>query len=184
MTSMDNVRAFFALLGKHGSQDVTEILKLFVGDNDAAGPPNIGLTTGNKKTAGPQFNKVVGIMDLFSTLQNSFSQYALDTAPDGNPNTAQLMTGGNMISAEAMLTTGNWKSHWAPTTVAPSPPLSLIDGSDEGGGGGKPTKIPVCAVFTMDDPGSDKIINLALYFDRWKLANDMWDKQNPQHIDK
>lgn len=184
MTSKDTVISFFGLVGKHGSQNITEILKLFVSDTDAAGPPNIGLTTGNPKTSGPQFTKVAGITDLFATLQNSFSKYALDTAPDPNPNNAQLMTGGNMISAEAMLTTGIWKYHWAPTTVKPSPPLSLIDGTDEGGGGGKPTAVPVCAVFTMDDPGSYKIINLALYFDRWALAGNMWDQNNPPHIDK
>ena len=44
------------------------------------------------------------------------------------------------------------------------------------------TQLPMCAVFTMD-PGSGFIINLAFYFDRWKLAHDKWDKNNPPHID-
>jgi len=34
------------------------------------------------------------------------------------------------------------------------------------------------------DAASNLISNLALYFDRWKLAQDKWDKTHPQHIDK
>jgi hypothetical protein len=35
----------------------------------------------------------------------------------------------------------------------------------------------------MDADGT-KIMNLALYFDRWKTGQDLWDKNNPPHIDK
>ena len=60
----------------------------------------------------------------------------------------------------------------------PSPPLSIISPNTQ-----PPSSLPVCAVFTMD-AASNLISNLALYFDRWKLAQDKWDKTHPQHIDK
>ena len=67
---------------------------------------------------------------------------------------------------------------WEPSTVPATPPLSVIQPAQ-----GKSSKLPVCAVFTMDSK-STLIMNLALYFDRWKLGQDLWDKTNPPHIDK
>lgn len=76
-----------------------------------------------------------------------------------------------------MLTVGHVQTSWHAGTVRPSPPMSIIKPA-----AGLITQLPMCAVFTMD-PGSGFIINLAFYFDRWKLAHDKWDKNNPPHID-
>jgi hypothetical protein len=65
-----------------------------------------------------------------------------------------------------------------PTTTPSTPPLSKIPITPNRG-----TTLPVCAVFTMDADGT-KIMNLALYGDRWKTGQDLWDKNNPPHIDK
>ena len=174
----DTVVNFFNLVKTGGSQDIPSIKALFVQDNpQPPGPPNIGLTTG-----GPTFTTQAGIDDMLKTLKKSLPQYGLDPTP--NPNNPQLLIGGNQISVEAILTAGNWKHSWAPTTVAKSPPLSKVKGTDEGGSGGAQTQLPVCAVFTLHSVSPFLIRNLALYFDRWKLAHEKWDKTNPQHIDK
>ena len=177
MAIEDTVRSFFALVGTGGSQNVPSIVVQFVPDNPRPpGPANVGLTTGNPVTAGPQFQGQAGVTDLFTTLRNTFTSYAFDYAPD--PHTPCLMVGNNMIAVEMMVTLGELQNSWNPTTVRPSPPLSII------GPNTRPTSsLPACGVFTMD-PASTKIINLALYFDRWKLAQDKWDKTNPPHIDK
>lgn len=178
----DTVISFFNLVKTGGPQTIASIQALFVPDQpQPPGPAFIGLTTGNPPI-GPQFTGQNGVGDLFQTLQNSFSAYGLDPTPDpGNP---QLLMGGNMIAVEAMLDTGSWKHSWVPTTQGKSRPLSYILGTAEGGGGGRPGQLPVCAVFTLDGTSPFLITNLALYFDRWKLSHDKWDQTNPQHIDK
>jgi hypothetical protein len=174
MAITDTVNSFFGLVGTEGSQDIPSIKNLFVPDKNPPGPPNIGLTTG-----GPQFLGQDGIDDLFTTLSNTFSQYGFD--PASGPNTVpQPLAGANKIAVEAILTTGHVQKKWHPHHVKATPPLSKIEPA-----GGDNTQLPVCAVFTMDDDGNlYRIINLALYFDRWKLAQDKWDKNNPPHIDK
>jgi hypothetical protein len=111
---------------------------------------------------------------MFTTLNNTFYNWAFD--PTQKP--PLQLTNGSMIAVEATLTTGHVVNNWYPNTVAATPPLSAIPATP-----GKGTNLPVCAVFTMD-PGSTKIMNLALYFDRWKLGQDLWDKKHPPHIDK
>lgn len=99
MASADIVENFFGLVGTGGSQDIYSITQLFVPDlPNPPGPPNIGLTTGNPTTAGPQFLGQAGVDDLFATLNSTYPQYAIDLAPDPNPNTAQLLIGGHMIA--------------------------------------------------------------------------------------
>jgi hypothetical protein len=177
-TPSDTVINFFKLVKTGGSQDIPSIKALFVPDAAPPGPPNIGLTTG-----GPTFTTQAGIGDMFTTLKKSLPQYGLDPKP--NPNNPQLLIGGNQISVEAILTAGTWKHSWdPPNPPGKSRPLSHVMGTDEGGSGGAQTQLPVCAVFTLHSVSPYLIINLALYFDRWKLANDKWDKTHPQHVDK
>ena len=166
---MTTVSDFFSLVQSGGTQVTADIEALFVDDN--AGPPkvpNIGLTTG-----GPQFFYKTGLDDLFGSLKSTFSSWALD--PLQQP--PLELTNGNMIAVEATLTTGSVKNKWNPDAGA-TPPLSKIPPTPNRG-----TTLPVCAVFTMNANGT-KIMNLALYFDRWKLGQDLWDKNNPSHIDK
>ena len=170
---MSTVSDFFSLVQTGGSQNTAKIEALFV--PDSAGPPpvpNIGLTT-----TGPHFTHKKGLDDLFSTLHKTFSSWALD--PVQKP--PRELTNGNMIAVEAVLKTGHVVSPWKPTHVPATAPLAKIQPSHPTHAKG--TTLPVCAVFTMNADGS-KIMNLALYFDRWKMGMDLWDQKNPPHIDQ
>jgi hypothetical protein len=168
---MTTVSDFFSLVQTGGTQNTAQIEALFV--SDSAGPPpvpNIGLTQG-----GPQFSYKLGLDDLFSSLKDTFSSWALD--PKQNP--PLELANGNMRAVEATLNLGSVQKQWSPYAGS-TPPLSRIPVTP-----GKSSKLPLCAVFTMDSNADDaKIKNLALYFDRWKLGQDLWDKNNPKHIDK
>jgi hypothetical protein len=165
------IAAFFGVVGPPGSspqhQNIAVMQSLFVQDNPPGNPiyPNIGLTTG-----GPQFTGQQAIHTLFHQLFTSFPDIVFAPA-----NGLQL-TDGNTIAIEATLSTGVQVAQWFQDKLA-SPPLSPI----------VPDKkhhsdyLPVCAVFTFDK-NSGLIQNLALYFDRWKLAKDLWDGANPKQI--
>jgi hypothetical protein len=144
---------------------IANIQALFVPDVPAPpGPPNVGLTTG-----GPQFNSQAGIHSLFAGLSASFPNLVL-----AYPNTLRPED-GNVVAVEAILTTGAQAAPWAPPGANPSPPLSVIQPAPFPG---QPSILPLCAVFTFDR-SSGNIQNLALYFDRWKLAMDLWDGAHP-----
>ena len=168
---MTTISDFFLLVQTGGSQNIPQIKALFVGNN--AGPPpvpNIGLTQG-----GPQFKFQAGLDDLFSSLNNTFKSWALD--PAQNP--PLELANGNMRAVEANLTLDSVKHKRNPAAGA-TPPLSKIPITPN-----RSTTLPLCAVFTMDSAASNALIkNLALYFDRWKLGHDLWDKNHPTHIDK
>jgi hypothetical protein len=162
------IASFFAVVGPAGSSpqhhNVPVMQSLFVQDTPPGNPiyPNIGLTTG-----GPQFTGQRHIGVLFQQLFASFPDIVFAPA-----NGLQL-TDGNTTAIEATLSTGNQIARWLPGGHA-SAPLSPIvpDGRHSS------QYLPVCAVFTFDT-GSGLIQNLALYFDRWKLAKDLWDGANP-----
>jgi hypothetical protein len=168
---MTTVSDFFSLVQTGGTQNTAQIEALFVGDS--AGPPpipNIGLTQG-----GPQFYYKAGLDDLFSSLHDTFSSWALD--PKQNP--PLELANGNRRAVEATLSLGSVKKKWDPDAGA-TPPLSRIPVTPN-----RSSTLPLCAVFTMDSNADNaKIMNLALYFDRWKMGQDLWDKNNPTHIDK
>ena len=165
------IAAFFGVVGPPGSspqhQNIAVMQSLFVQDNPQANPifPNIGLTTG-----GPQFTGQQAIHTLFQQLFTSFPNIVFAPA-----NGLQL-TDGNTIAIEATLSTGVQVAQWFQGKLA-SPPLSPI----------VPDKkhhsdyLPVCAVFTFEN-SSGLIQNLGLYFDRWKLAKDLWDGATPKQI--
>jgi hypothetical protein len=168
---MTTISDFFVLVQTGGSQNIPQIKALFVGNNLGPPPvPNIGLTT-----SGPQFKFQAGLDDLFNSLNHTFTSWALDAAQ-----TPPLeLANGNMRAVEAKLTLNSVKNKWNPAAGA-TPPLSKIPVT-----AGRSTTLPVCAVFTMDSAASNALINnLALYFDRWKLGQDLWDKTHPTHIDK
>ena len=154
---------FFQIVSD-GTHNVAGIQNLFVLDSKGSPYPNVGLTTG-----GPQFQFQKGIAILFTALFASFPDLVFSRANALQP------TDGNTIAVEAILDTGPHAAKWAPKGAPISPPIQLID--PKGGG----SNLPVCAVFTFDG-GSNSIKNLGLYFDRWKLAMDLWDRSNPSHL--
>jgi hypothetical protein len=164
MTHLTAVETFRQLVNAH---NVAPVQGLFV--QDIAGPPpypNVGLTTG----VGPQFKFQNGIGILFTALFASFPNLVFSYVNTLRP------VDGDTIAVEALLTTGAHEVQWAPQGAPVSPPLSLIEPKGHGS-----TDLPVCAVFLFDH-GSDLIKNLGLYFDRWKLAMDLWDRAHPSHL--
>jgi hypothetical protein len=165
MTHLNAVDTFRQLVNAH---NVAPVQALFVPDN--AGPPpypNVGLTTG----VGPQFTFQNGIGILFTALFASFPNLVFSYVNTLRPED------GNTIAVEALLTTGPHVAKWAPQGAPVSPPLSLIEPHGSGS-----TNLPVCAVFLFESNHSDLIKNLGLYFDRWKLAMDVWDRVHPSHL--
>jgi len=164
MTHKTAVDTFRQTVNAH---NVAHVQGLFV--QDIAGPPpypNVGLTTG----VGPQFTFQSGIGILFRSLFASFPNLVLSYVNTIRPED------GNTVAVEALLTTGPHAAQWAPPGAPVSPPISLIEAKGHGS-----TNLPVCAVFLFDG-GSDLIKNLGLYFDRWKLAMDLWDRAHPSHL--
>jgi hypothetical protein len=165
------IAAFFGVVSPAGSspqhQNIAFMQSLFVQDHPTGNPryPNIGLTTG-----GPQFTGQQAIHILFHQLFTSFPDVVFAPA-----NGLQL-TDGNTTAIEATLSTGIQVAPWFQGKLA-SPPLSPI----------VPDKkhhsdyLPVCAVFTFEKH-SGLIRNLGLYFDRFKLASDLWDGASPKQI--
>ena len=165
------------------SQNVGAMQGLFVQNTPVANPiyPNVGLTTG-----GPQFTGQAAIHVLFTHLFHVFPDIVFA------PANGLRLTDGNTIGIEATLSTGKQPHgrQWLPGGNA-SPPMSPVvpDGNHQ------VQNLPVCAVFTFDPtPNSSLIQNLALYFDRWRMAvgtpasagkpaiPGLWDHANPQHL--
>lgn len=157
----------FRQLVSAGANNVAAIQALFVGDA-APGPPNVGLTTG-----GPQFTNQKNIGYLFAALHDSFPNLVLQY-----PSNLRLAA-GDTVAVEAVLDTGAHVQRWQPQNAPASPPISLIDPV-----GRRSQTLPVCAVFKfVTVGGNDLIKNLALYFDRWQMAKDLWDGANPPHVE-
>lgn len=185
MTYTQTLATFFQVVSPAGStpvsQNVGVMQGLFVQNTPAANPiyPNVGLTTG-----GPQFTGQPAIHVLFTHLFHCFPDMVFA------PANALQLTDGNTIAVEATLSTGKQPMGrpWAPGGNA-SPPISPVvpDGNHQS------QNLAVCAVFTFDPTGS-LIQNLALYFDRWKMAvgtpassgkpaiPGLWDHANPAHL--
>ena len=166
MTHLTAVDTFRTTVNAH---IVAPVQGLFVPDNKGSPPyPNVGLTTG----VGPQFKYQNGIGILFTALFASFPNLVLSYVNNVRPQSQD----GNTVTVEALLTTGPHEAIWAPNGAPVSPPLALIEPKGHGS-----TDLPVCAVFLFDD-SSDQIKNLGLYFDRWRLAMDVWDRVHPAHL--
>jgi hypothetical protein len=180
-TPTQTLATFFQVVSPAGStpvsQSVSTMQSLFVLDRPAPPPnaiyPNVGLTTG-----GPQFTGQVAVGVLFAHLFHCFPDMVFA------PANGLRLTDGNNIAIEALLSTGLHRvgRPWAPGGHA-SPPISPIvpDGNHQS------QNLPVCAVFTFNASDS-LILNLALYFDRWKMAvgtpgsPGLWDHANPAHL--
>jgi hypothetical protein len=168
MSYLDTIENFRQLVSA-GVNNVANIQALFVPDDPTlGGPPNVGLTTG-----GPQFTAQGGIYSLFTGLYQSFPHLVLRYPTGRRPED------GNTVAVEALLTTGVQNQQWAPPGAAASPPISHIVPSGAKGGS---VDLPLCAVFLFY-PGTGLIQNLALYFDRWQMAKDLWDGSHPGHLE-
>jgi hypothetical protein len=185
MSYAQTIATFFKVVGPIGGgtewQVVSIMQGLFVPDDPKrGGPPNVGLTTG-----GPQFQGQANIGVLFTHLFHCFPDMVFA------PANGLRLADGKTIAIEATLSTGIHPAGrpWAPSGHV-SPPISNIIPS----GANQVQNLPVCAVFTFDPtPNSSLIQNLALYFDRWRMAvgwttpagvvtYGLWDHAHPPHL--
>jgi hypothetical protein len=169
--SSATIAAFLGVVGPAGSSpqhhDIPFMQSLFVQDTPQGNPmfPNIGLTTG-----GPQFTGQRAIGILFQELFTSFPDLVFA------PANGLRLTDGNTIGIEATLSTGIQVAAWSPGGNASHPLSPIVPDKKH-----RSDYLPVCAIFTFG--GNCLIQNLGLYFDRWKLAIDLWDGSNPPHLD-
>jgi len=169
MSQAQTLATFFQILGPAGPlnwHDPIALRNLFTQNSGPPGNPtfpNVGLTTGQ----GPQFNGRAKILTLFQHLFTCFPQVSL------TPINALRPIDGNTTVVETTLGTGPQAASWAPGGN-PSAPLSNVVPNNA-----NRVNLPVCAVFTFN---GDPIQNLALYFDRYSLANGLWDKVHPPHL--
>jgi hypothetical protein len=141
-------------------QDVNYLVdNLFCHDNAMDRTPSVGLIDHN----GPQFLGAQEVKGLFRQLFNTFPDFRLTPlvwasryySPDGK---------GIVIQAQLF---GTFQSNWFQRPSPHySPPLS-----DLAPGRNRSTDLPACAVFSFDDDG--RIVNLAIYFDRDRMAREL-----------
>ncbi len=177
MSYLDTIETFRQLVsaGAAGNDvNVGAIVDLFV--SDAAGPATVGLTLGTA-SLGPWFSGKTGpnsITSLFTALNQSFPNLALTYPNNERP------ADGDTVVVEALLNTGPQGAQWGPQGAAASPPISPIHPAPVGKPNGS-QNLPVCAVFRFGAGGGIRI--LSLYFDRWRLAQDLWDGMHPPNLE-
>jgi hypothetical protein len=115
------------------------------------------------------------LTSLFTALSQSFPGLSLTY-----PNPERPADGGT-VAVEAVLNTGPQNADWQPQGAGHSPPISSIGHAPHAKPHGS-VNLPVCAVFRFDGGGGG-IQNLAMYFDRWRLAKDLWDVAHPANLD-
>jgi hypothetical protein len=179
---VQQIELFRQLVSAGGAAvNVGVIVNLFVPDAPSPpGPASVGLTLGAASPVptpvGPWFYGQYGpksITSVFTALNQSFPDLVL-TYPN-----AKRLEDGSTVAVEASLDTGKQNADWHPVGAGASPPISNIVHAPHAKPNGS-LHLPVCAVFTFDPtPGSILIQNLALYFDRYRMAKDLWDGNHP-----
>jgi hypothetical protein len=143
--------------------------------------PSVGIG-GNTQGLGPVFTGNTAITALFTELLSSFPSLTFTAYPTpGSPVFCVAQNNTNLIMIQAQLFTGDHVKQWFPPYAGAarryySKPLSDIVPAPA-----QPNHsyVPVCAVFTFDPLNpivapQYKILNLALYLDRWQFAADLW----------
>jgi hypothetical protein len=116
--------------------------------------------------AGPQFPTPSAVKIVLKQIVSSFPHATFKPVPSAAA--AVYCSSGNTIMVQAQLSTGKHQKPWFPFGHdAYSKPLSDIE----------PDKtqfafVPACTVFLFDN--AQKIVNLAIYMDRWQMAVDLW----------
>jgi hypothetical protein len=167
-----NFLTYFTLGNAHyghvGDQNTAgTLMTLFSGD-DTQNPlnfPIVGITDHGDANQyvlmGPGFVGQAEIQILFNQLFTSFA--ALAFVDIGFP---WMSSDDQKVIAVRLNLQGTQQHPWfAPGHPKYSLPLSELSAAQ------KPSIIPTCAVFTFNN--SQKIVNLALYMDRYKLMSDL-----------
>jgi hypothetical protein len=189
MANIDTAKAFFTAFAATPTANQianTIVPNLFSPDTPPAPAapvtPSLGIAGGIQSNAnpplsigpvdGPQFLGRSAIITCLTQIVTSFPTSIFKTLPVGKPPVYCSSSDGNMIIVTAMLHTGNqakakpWFSYGHP---AYSKPLSDIEPD-----GTQTSDVPACAVFTFDTTNPGRILNLAIFMDRWQMAVDLW----------
>jgi hypothetical protein len=166
-TNMDTVTAFFKVFASTpANSDIDNLVDTYFSASASLGI-SPGGDTQQGPQLGPQFPTPAGVKTAFKQIVASFPHATFAPFPLP-PATAVYCSNGNTIIVQAQLNTGKHIKPWFPFGSDPySKPLSDIE----------PDKtqfafVPACAVFTFDN--AQKILNLAIYMDRWQMAVDLW----------
>jgi hypothetical protein len=186
MANIDTVNTFFNAFAVTPSppQIAAFVPNLFSPDTPAGNPasPSLGIAGGNQTNAnpplsigpqlGPQFQGRSAIITCFTQLVASFRAPTFTTLPPANP-VYCYSPDGNTITVPAILHTDRHVKPWFPFGhVLYSKPLSDLEPD-----GTQISDVPACAVFTFDTTGGNppnRILNLAIFMDRWQMAVDLW----------
>jgi len=156
------LKSFIDAINGQQLQDLMDQFCLDSGSG-ANAVPTVGLT--NRQ--GPMFVGRAAIQTLFGQLFKSF-QNMVWTA------TALRLKEGNVIGIELDVT-GRHDREWFQGDPFGSPPFSQIQQGniDPHPGNRRTMNIPAFAVFTFDGSANCLVQNLALYFDRYKLMDQL-----------
>jgi hypothetical protein len=186
MPNIDTVKAFFTAFAATPTppQIAAFVPTLFSPDTPAGAPtsPSLGLAGGNQTNAnpplsegpqlGPQFLGQSAIITCFTQIVTSFPGSTFTPLPPGSP-VYCYSSDGNTITVPAILHTDKHTKPWfAFGHPAYSKPLSDLEPD-----GKQISDVPACAVFTFDTTGGNppnRILNLAIFMDRWQMAVDLW----------
>jgi hypothetical protein len=186
MANIDTVRAFFAAFAATptAAQITVFVPNLFSPDTPAGAPtsPSLGIAGGRQTNAapplslgpqaGPQFRGRADIITCFTQIVTSFDTSTFTTLPAANP-VFCFSPDGNTITVPAILHTNNHRKPWFQFGhKAYSKPLSDIEPD-----GTQISDVPACTVFTFDTTAGNpqnRILNLAIFMDRWQMAVDLW----------
>jgi hypothetical protein len=148
---------FASFLVELNVQNVEGVVALFCADSSSGAKPSlpyVGLTT-----EGPSFKGAKEITDLFQSLFTAFPD--LKFAPLGVLHSSELPT---KIVVQATLN-GTHKGVWSPSSTRASSPINNVSATN------LPFQVPACAIFSFDD--NFKITTLGVYFDRYKIIDDL-----------
>ena len=178
MSNTDTITSFFSVFTPPANTNpnylnLTYLMSLFFQPMGSTTAPNVGIASA---AGSPQFTGAVAVRQLFNRLFMSFPNIVYGPVTGTPYCYSSLDNGvtieGNTITVQTLLTTGVMAERWFPAShKAYSKPLSDIDLDPKAAANSQ--NRPACAVFSFD-PTSNRISNLAIYFDRWQMAVDLW----------
>ena len=156
-TADEAINSFLKLFNAH---DKAGVMKTFCPNGANNKIPSVGLTHD-----GPQFLGAAKVEMLITQMFTSFPDIAL-TPLDDIPDRLYSRKGPTRVALQGRLAAAH-EEDWFPTGHPHySPPISDIHPDKV-----QSFKVPVCAVFTLDD--NNLISNWTLYFDRYRMAQQL-----------
>ncbi len=174
MSNTDTITKFFSVFTPPASTNPNYLnLPYLMGLFTTVNAPNVGIASA---AGSPQFSGVPAVHTLFERLFKCFPNISYGPVT-GTPYCYSSSDGqtiqGNTITVQTILTTGVMAERWF-SAVSPAYSKPLSDIEIDPSGRANSQNRPACAVFTFDPTTNNLILNLAIYFDRWQMAVDLW----------